>query len=72
MRIYNKDGSKNTYLEGILKDGIMFFNKPSTFEDKHDCEVYVKMHGINSILHNFIRNELEVEQPGTIAKLQQN
>ena len=54
----DENGTKNPYIESTLKDGTLFFSKPSSFEDVHDCEVNIKMYATNAEIRKYIREEL--------------
>ena len=45
-------------VEGMLRDGDMFFAIPSEFEDVHDCEITVELHATNSMIRKYWKEEI--------------
>lgn len=66
------DGNRNAYIEGIIKDGAMFFAVPSSFEDVHDCEVNVELHATNAQIRKYWKEELFHIDPNFENALHQN
>ena len=54
----DEKGNKNPFIESILNEGTLFFSKPSSFEDVHDCEVNVELYATNAVIRKYWRDEL--------------
>ena len=63
---------RNKRVEGMLRNGDMFFALPSQFEDIHDCEINVKLHATNSMIRKYWKEELIPKDRNFEKKLHNN